>query len=320
MKKSIIITFLGFLLNIIMFGQNLVPNSSFESTSCTVIPGDLTHFGAENWYNPNNATPDYYGTSSIQGCVTSIYNNALINSGEWQFPRTGERMVGLFAAILNSCSREYLQAKLIEPLEAGEIYCAELFVSLSNRSQLCTDCFGVVFTQDSLLNHSTHCELGIIPDVSNPIGNLLNDTTLWTLISGQFIAQGGEQFITIGNLLSDEYCMLVETPGTKPELNIAYYFVDDVSVEKCTLTTVIEMKYEKLELFPNPTKGVVSLTHSKKGQVKIFDLQGNLITEMLKRFESLEIETHNHAKGMYIVIFTTEDGEVEVNRLIIREK
>ena len=320
MKKSIIITFFFFFLNILVFGQNLVPNSSFESTSCTAIPGNVTHFGAENWFNPNNATPDYYGTSGIQGCVTSIYNNSWVNSGEWQFPRTGERMVGLFAAIQSSCTREYLQVRLIEPLEAGEIYCVELYISLSNRSQLCTDCFGVVFTNDSLIDHSTHCELGIFPEVSNPVGNLLNDTTLWTLISGQFIAQGGEQFITIGNLLSDEYCMLVETPGTKPEFNIAYYFVDDVSVVKCTPTTVIEMKNEKLELFPNPTKGVVSLTHSKKGQVKIFDLQGNLITQMLKKVERLEFETHNNSIGMYIVIFTTEDGEVEVNRLIIHEK
>lgn len=317
MKKLIYIIFLGFLLNITLFGQNLVPNSSFETTSCNFTPGDITHFSAENWYNPNNATPDYYGTSAIQGCVTSIYNNSWLNSGEWQFPRTGERMVGLFAAILNSCSREYLQAKLITPLEAGEIYCVELYVSLSNRSQLCTDCFGVVFTQDSLMDHSTHCELGVFPDVSNPIGNLLNDTTQWILISGQFIAQGGEQFITIGNLLSDEYCTLEEISGSKPEFHVAYYFVDDVSVIKCDPMTVTEIINKRLELFPNPANGVFNLTHSKMGQVNIINLQGKLISEIQKTVESLEIETYKYFPGMYTIIFTTEEGKIEVRRLII---
>ena len=60
---------------------------------------------------------------------------------------------------------------------------------------------------------------------------MITDTLNWVLISGEFIAAGGERFITIGSFKSNAQTAFDTTSwGTDPR---AYYYVDDVSVVAC---------------------------------------------------------------------------------------
>ena len=45
--------------------------------------------------------------------------------------------------------------------------------------------------------------LPVVPQVVNPSTNILLATNSWMLISGTFVAAGGEDHVTIGNFLSD---------------------------------------------------------------------------------------------------------------------
>lgn len=64
---------------------------------------------------------------------------------------------------------------------------------------------------------------------------MLSDTSNWIPICGYLKAEGGESFITIGNFYSNEETPFVSiSPNSTFDVE-AYYFIDDVSVEKSPL-------------------------------------------------------------------------------------
>ena len=65
----------------------------------------------------------------------------------------------------------------------------------------------------------------------NETGNIVNDTLNWVRVNMMYIAQGGEQFITIGNFKTSTQTNYVNT-GYPIGLS-SYYFIDDVAVYEC---------------------------------------------------------------------------------------
>ncbi len=314
--KFILIPFFAF--SVWAQAQNLVPNPSFEDTSCTYISGDPTFFGAAHWYNPNDATPNYYGTEAISGCVSSIF--PLVAYGEWQWPRTGSKMVGLFIAIANSCTREYVQAELNEPLISDSSYCVSMYVSLSNRSQICTDCLGIYFSDNELLNLEDACEFGVFPQIANPYGILLSDTLGWTEISGLYTAEGGERFLTIGNLLPDDSCFVEPVNGNDPTFDVAYYFVDDVSVTPCPVVTNIDNSSSKdiLSVFPVPARETLNVSGNETGVIRIYDITGHLVYSTTKVQKNIQINLSEMSSGVYLLQYLPQNGHL-INKKIIKE-
>ncbi|MCC6372962.1 MAG: T9SS type A sorting domain-containing protein [Bacteroidia bacterium] len=68
----------------------------------------------------------------------------------------------------------------------------------------------------------------MIPQVTNPLGNIITDTLNWTLISGTFTANGDEKYLVIGNFLSDAATTKSIMIPTSTE-SWSEYFIDDVS-------------------------------------------------------------------------------------------
>jgi len=66
--------------------------------------------------------------------------------------------------------------------------------------------------------------------VVNEVDRILNDTKGWTEIQGEFVAEGGERFLTIGNFYSFNKSNVVSTTNTNTPLQGAYYYIDDVEV------------------------------------------------------------------------------------------
>ncbi|MCY7408735.1 MAG: tail fiber domain-containing protein, partial [Chitinophagales bacterium] len=95
-------------------------------------------------------------------------------------------------------TREYIEQELSNPLDSGILYSVSFYVSRAEYSRYASDRIGVYFSKDSITS-TTYLNLPVIPQVENQSGNILTDTLNWTLISNQFIAEGGEKFITIGN-------------------------------------------------------------------------------------------------------------------------
>ncbi len=217
MRVFTLITLLPFL----SFGQlNLVPNGDFESTySCPPgLWGDLAGGGVlMDWYNPNTATPDYF-------------NKCAIPVDFLQSPHSDSAYVGL--ATFDGAGtniRDYVSCNILNTLQANQSYWVEFYASVGEGfSIFSSNNLGIYFSDTALYSNN-----GFYFDVDAQIkyfnNEIIEDTTNWTKVSGIYQANGGEQFLTIGNFNTDAETMqgMVYSDGWGYQ---TYFLIDDVSV------------------------------------------------------------------------------------------
>ncbi|MBL7884184.1 MAG: hypothetical protein JNL69_08950, partial [Bacteroidia bacterium] len=209
--------------------QNLVPNPSFETFIECPDTSFLQFYTLldSTWLQFNSV--DYYNTS----CSSSIYNSIPTNRFGHQDTRTGNGYVGLIAYYqTTNLSREYIEIKLTNAMIAGQIYYVQFYTSLADTREYAIENIGALFT-DTLFNPfpppSYNWQTGV-PQIENPSGNMLNDKINWVPINGSFVAQGGEQYMTIGNFKNDAQTVTQYFGGTAINTLGAYYYIDDVYV------------------------------------------------------------------------------------------
>lgn len=239
-KKSILIILL------LSFGmsysqENLIYNPSFEEyLKC---PQKIEPYGYMSevvaWWQPTGGSADYYNKCGSKQC------NVPRNKLGIQMPRTGVGMVGIYTS--KTDYREYIQTELKEYLIKGETYRLRFFVSLSEYSTGSVATIGGLFTEDRieedtremLTNKTTKKhDNGIVesistffePQVVNPFEKPLLDTEKWMEIKGDFVAEGGERFLTIGNFYPAEQSNIIFLEELTYLLPGAYYYIDDVEL------------------------------------------------------------------------------------------
>jgi hypothetical protein len=261
--KKFLLLFYSLLFSANVFGQNLVPNPSFEVFSAcpdTFVGSGGSNLSACNfWMNPGGFTPDY-----LNGCDTNIANpryGVPINQYGFQYAKTGTAYSGVISSYLytGDSVREYIEVKLLDSLIAGKNYLVSFFVSLADRSRYAANDIGVFFS-DTLISMSSYpYPLPFTPQIqNNPFSNPLTDTTNWIEIKDTFTAQGGEQYILIGNFKNDANTDTTNIDVTNPDTDPwAYYYIDYVSVSLDSTIGINELPNQnsKLQLFPNPTQG-----------------------------------------------------------------
>jgi hypothetical protein len=94
---------------------------------------------------------------------------------------------------------------------------------------LATDDIGAYISQQIPINSGCSF-LPYQPQVENPQGNILTDSLNWTKISGIFTAQGGENYLTIGNFKDSTNTTIIDADSGNGEYNNAYYYIDKVSL------------------------------------------------------------------------------------------
>ena len=228
--------------------QNLVPNPSFEiQSSCPNWGGQLYY--AIPWFQPLK----YMGNNVTISCSTELFDSCSTNStittpnnqAGHQTAKTGTAYVGFGAYYPNrNFNREYLESELASPLISGETYCVEYYVSLADTSRSAISNIGAYFSNDSLVyDSSTAWRIPVNPQIINSSFNIITDKDNWVKISGSFIAQGGERFITIGNFSDSSVVNYATVPTSGAGVMIdSYYFIDDISVYRCldTVPVIIE--------------------------------------------------------------------------------
>jgi hypothetical protein len=219
-----------------IMAQNLIRNASFEENieqPCDfVILSDFYHRYATDWSCPTLGTTDVFSSaipnkacwaampSNITGVHPRIGN---------QSPRTLQRFAGLYT-VDKIEYREYLQAELITPLEPGEYYCASMYVSLADEVEYASNNLGFAFYEDYI--RVAHFEaLDLEPQVNETA--VIQDRTNWIRVYGSFKATGPFRHMAIGNFFNNANTATVLQQGRGQHYpGIAYYFIDDVSVEK----------------------------------------------------------------------------------------
>jgi gliding motility-associated-like protein len=169
---------------------------------------------------PTLGTPDIFNSCEfgVMGVPFNFFGT--------QYASTGEGYAGVYTYSNGNGYREYVQAPLLEPLEPNAHYMLSFYVSLADLA-CASEWMGAYVSISAPTNFGSNQYLNVTPQVESDMG-FITDATGWVLISGCFIAQGGEQFITIGNFRPDS-----ETPILPPCVTpLAYYYIDDVSLEK----------------------------------------------------------------------------------------
>ncbi len=213
----------------ISFSQNLVPNGSFE------IHFDCTYGlieNAQSWCGIN-------GVSYEHSCNSNTYYTVPTQSftpgfPSYQMPHSGNAYAsGAMALAITSAQPSYPHVKLIDTLEAGKIYCVTYYVSLWNDCKYSMDKLGALFTATPFNCTASNQTLttGYTPQVVSPAGVMYDDTLGWQEVSGSFIADGTEAYLTLGNFFTNaQHTITLSYPsGVR---NVLDYYIDDVSVEE----------------------------------------------------------------------------------------
>ncbi len=183
------------------------------------------------WYSPDKATPDYYSIHrSVEGVPPHFKQQ--------NTPETYNGYVGLMLYLDDeNLSRhllpdysESLQTKLLEPLKKGRNYCFRINIRLSSNAGFSIDKFGVLFSKEPLVIDYTKP-----PDaVSISFTKELTNTADWETLCANYVASGGENYITIGRFSSRSNLKVNRRNATyKSSLDVnasAYYLVDHVEL------------------------------------------------------------------------------------------
>jgi hypothetical protein len=189
--------------------QNLVNNSSFEDYWYCPPVISQDSFPCKYWWPPNLSTPDYFNPCSYDANLSTPNNVAGFTKAH-----TGNSYIGIGLIGTETAFIEHIQSKLKEPLKQGKRYKFSFWVKLAYQSSdYITYNIGAFFSPTKILkseiweskdNYIASITPELSAHVSNKIGEYLKDTT-WTEISGEFTAQGGEIYLTIGVFWESNY-------------------------------------------------------------------------------------------------------------------
>lgn len=235
----------------VCYSQNLVPNPSFEQYfECPGFyntPGRGRNF-APGWTSPTQGTPDLFNRCSL-GNAGVPHNWAGVAHAH-----KGYGYSGIYAWISNNY-REYLQAKLLDSLRAGQKYKVEFFYRLSTFSKYGVDRIGVLLS-DSIQQIQHDRAWAVTPSFTHVMDSAVSKKAdQWIQARFEYMAKGGEKFISIGNFTPDKELKkfkLELAQVNEPLLSkAAYFYVDDVSV------TLMEAELPKVDSVDLATKKVI---------------------------------------------------------------
>ena len=240
MIKYIFLLFF-FMIQSFLSAQNLVLNPSFEETNHCITEDEVSKYSNV----PSLALSQCQNWSSFSGEGTADLVQPC-NQWRMQFTsqtkaHTGVAYAGFYAfdrACCDSEYREYLVGKLKTVLEQDKNYEVSFWVLLYQKSGYATSALGVYFSQDTLYRLDDFNGVAPFkPQLQNPKGKNFNNKEQWTEVHFTYKAQGGEQYLMIGNFLDDAHSDTLNLANTERRSKDAYYLIDDVcvSAQNCTM-------------------------------------------------------------------------------------
>lgn len=282
--------------------QNLVPNPGFEmQTDCPLVSEIEL---APPWNSANLGTPDLFNDT----CATQ--NSA---------GHTGIGSAGVFIIGSFDDNREYLQAPLTAPLQAGVHYCVSAWVKPGNF-RFAADRFGFYFAQSESSAISTGV-MPVTPQVQNPPGNVLASAS-WQQVSGSFTASGGEAWLIMGSFHNDA-STTTQIFNASSTAEVAYYYIDDVSVTQC-FVGIGEGDLGSFEIFPQPATDRVSIRVPQNRhiqRIELFDMNGRLLHKEdspVSQGGLVDLDVAAVHAGMHHLIMHTDKGVASRRIAIVR--
>ncbi len=239
MKKIFLTHFLFLIICHLCNAQNnLVFNGDFETKStCNINFGDIQK--AIGWNSPTLSSPDYFNMC-VGGSITNVPNNGF----GYQNAHSDSGYVGIFTynkMPVDSAYREYIQGKLSKTLHQNSSYLFTMFLSIADialhyNCYLSINKIGAYFSNAQLFE-SINSNLLVKPQILSDTSIFYADSVNWMKINGIYIANGGEEYLTIGNFYDNKHTdtlHLVKSNILPIGAFVSYYYIDDVSLYEIT--------------------------------------------------------------------------------------
>ncbi|WP_306640582.1 T9SS type A sorting domain-containing protein [Sanyastnella coralliicola] len=316
--------------------DNLVPNSSFEERDeCDPNYGELDD--APPWFSATMATPDVYHRCTVVLDDDCPYpeNQTLdpwlfgvpVSAFGCQEPRSGDGYAGFLPyspgpQAWNDWS-EYLAVELQDVLNEGEVYYIRFYLSLAERSSKATSAIQVLLV-DSLLSQYSglNSTIPVAASLSNTPSNFIDEKDDWTLLQWEYVAQGGERYLYIGNFIPNSETPTINAiPSDVIDENHfdddAYYYIDDVYIGQ-TPVSVSEDIVERVRVFPNPFQSSLTVNGFGAETFQIYDAKGVVVLEgdlINSKFDN-RINTANLDVGFYLIVIYFENNVEYIERIL----
>lgn len=320
LQKKIFNILLLFLFVDAIIAQNLVPNPSFEDT--VICPTSVNQvYNCQLWRNPTQCTPDYYNScSTTSGGAVSVPSNGV----GMQVAHTGVAYMGIWtmAKIGPGSNREYIQSNLTSSLIANHKYLVSFYVSLAEISQYAISSLGAYLSNNQITGSSACNLLPFIPQIQGKSGNVLLDKNNWVIVQDTLFANGGEQYITIGNFMQDSLSDTLYL-GNTGGANSAYYYIDDVSVIDYGPMGIRDfVKSGSIAISPNPSDGYAfiknQLRNEQRVKIEVTDATGKEVyKQQLLINDTMELN-FQLPDGLYFIQIVS-NTETTIHKIVIQK-
>ncbi len=310
-----------------VYSQNLIANGSFEVYTS---PIDCGAGGLDNYstFPVNHVVDNWYGYDSPD------YYNSFCNPGGFNVPnsyfgysnaKNGNAYVGIVTYVRGGYLKEYIYQQLTQPLQSGKVYCLSFYVTRTDRFPYAIKNIGALFSTNTPTVSNGH-EINVSPQVVN-MGGFISDTTQWTQIQGCFTANGGEQYITIGNFTANANTDTLNV-GTNNQIingeNEAYYYIDDITLIDQSTVGVNELGVStKISMRPNPNNGTMILDYDlgnySNAKVNLFDITGKIINsyKLSDTKGILQMNEQDLNNGIYFYSILVGDKTIKTDKIVI---
>ena len=279
-------------------GKNLIPNPSFETRkskgSDIKVATPWKGIGTVDYY----MKPDKRDTSKYKGARTGISYAGLRFQADY---------------------KEYMYVKLEEQLEKGETYHFKMYIRLleAHNVTVTVKQLGAYFSETEFYVGMEFDEKGLVDTTYN---KGISGTLSWILIQGDYLAQGNEKYIIIGNFrtkMKDDF--VKKNKRSLFAFQEAYYYLDDLSLRKKLVevdSSLIETEGGIVPWLPADFKAgktfVIKDLEFEKGTAVILTTSYTILDELVKALNThplMEIQINGHVDK-----FGTEEEERKLSK------
>ncbi|MCB9188853.1 MAG: T9SS type A sorting domain-containing protein [Flavobacteriales bacterium] len=293
------------------WGQNLVPNPSFEDYS--LCPDNWDQFDRVNNWSTYKQTPDYYNS-----CDNTNMHSTPSNLMGYQQPHSGNAYAGLiFYEKGGESLNEMIGAQLSLPLVIGTKYYVSLKVILKYNNS-----FGICCGQDMIgakFSNQPYTVMNPPQSDNSPhiySTQVISDTTNWVEVFGSFTADSAYTHISIGNYFSNTN---VTINDIIPSNFSSYYYVDDVCVStdssyatNYVYTGVDSNPLEEvISIYPNPANDFIKIENHNSTNpisIKLYNSLGQLLLTIDEEHNpTTTIDISDYCTNLIYIVVTSNN-------------
>ncbi len=221
-------------------------------------------------------------------------------------------------------AREYLWQELPQVLRGGQRYTLKFSVNLPDSLNFAINSIAGLLTKDDTRYWEKADFFDAVPQVESNPDSLLGDKEDWMPVSGSFVAEGGERYLTIGTFKRDAD-LWSDRVSDNLNWDEAGYYIDVVELYEDNSIGIEESPLVSSNVYPNPTTtGWVRLEYSLKTgsdvHMYLTDMSGRRVRDMTLHalHAQQDIDVRMLSSGMYVMSLVVDGRRVLSEQVVVQ--